>query len=60
MIWMLNFMLNTENRSWVRGNYFIINFASIEGVVDGNFPSLYTFPLPDTEIEFGNIVNRNK
>ena len=36
------------------------NFASIEGVVDGNFPSLYTFPLPDTEIEFGNIVNRNK
>ena len=36
------------------------NFTSIEGVLEGNFPGLYTFPLPDTEIEFGNIANRNE
>lgn len=36
------------------------NFTSIEGVVEGNFPNLYTFPLPDTEIEFGNIANINR
>ncbi len=31
------------------------NFSQISGVSGVTFPALYTFPIPDTEIEFGNI-----
>ena len=31
------------------------NFSRISGVSGVTFPALYTFPIPDTEIEFGNI-----
>ncbi len=33
------------------------NFTMIENSAATNFPDLYTFPVPDTEIEFGNIAN---
>lgn len=33
------------------------NFTEIQGVSGVTFPALYKFPIPDTEIEFGNIAN---
>lgn len=34
-----------------------MNFTNIPGVSGVNFPSLYTFPVPDNEQEFGNIAD---
>ena len=33
------------------------NLTGIPGVAEEQFPELYTFPLPDNELEFGNVAN---